>query len=626
MIFKKTFVLKFIFIVLAVLSVSVLSLMILMSDKDSEVKPFVSKPFLISLCDFKTGIGEKGMSEKISYLLLQALNQFNEFSVILNRDLQRLKKADKTEGQESNYQNYNVRYELTGKYDRNYNFEAYLKKITSEPEGEENFPITVVGTNLNSLLENEIDDLAADVYTRIFPQTPSYELKIVKVSDYLGGNWDDFCNFFLGVRYQHKLESSKAKYHFKKAKKVLLSNLHLAELHYFNADKAAVRICINRLTPVIHKLPLILRYKVLARKASLDLDFSEQIRYLKKMNEKLYLSKEIIFEIAEAYFYRGDAINAKKYYQKALALDGNYSAAINHLGYCHSYLGEHNEAIRLLEKYKALDRTANSFDSLGDGYFYEGRIGRAEALKEEAISADERSVPWAYLTIADINVLKGRYAKAEENLHRYQSLMKDQKSKAYCLARTAYIASLQGNQDLAFKRINQAVEIADELKDDLDILAESRWIRGMIQIKAKNLEGAEEELNWLKEFITEFKISAEAFSVAYKYYLHLKGLVFEQKGLNDKTVECFEDLLALKAKLSFQITFFHYQFFSVEFAGFYYRHKNYIETASILKSCLEFNPNYIPALELKLKLLEKKNQESPSVSELRIKLKSLKAS
>ena len=152
-------------------------------------------------------------------------------------------------------------------------------------------------------------------------------------------------------------------------------------------------------------------------------------------------SKEKTFELGEAYFRHGDAARAIPEYEAALALDRNYAAALNHLGYCFSYLGRHRQAIECFERYRDIDRTANSFDSLGDGYFYMGDYIQAENSKIYAVSLDS-SMDWPYLTVADIAILRADFSEAEKNLLRYQELASYPKAQADALAKKAFMRYL----------------------------------------------------------------------------------------------------------------------------------------------------------------------------------------
>jgi hypothetical protein len=102
-------------------------------------------------------------------------------------------------------------------------------------------------------------------------------------------------------------------------------------------------------------------------------------------------------------------------------------------------------------------------------------------------------------------------------------------------------------------------------------------------------------------------LSKENFYQPYKFYLHLKGIIEEADGKISEAEETFKTLTAMKTQLSYWITYFNYQFFSTEYANFLFRDGEYQQALIEIDSCLNFNQNYIPALWLQAKVLEKQN-------------------
>jgi len=582
--------------------------------------------FLISLSKIKTEVpGEPELGSIIDFILYHSLNQFEEFGVIRQAELQQIidqqeKYRLNTESESGNnpYQRFRVRYRLEGRYDRNYNFDVNLRRTDRPEDPASIFHITGVGENLGSLLEYEIDDLVAQIYLKIFPQQKLHELKVLKTADYLGADFPRLADLYRGTRYLGNRQINRAQLFLRKADGIPLANLYLAELHYFAGNRNQARNYIEKLYPdQLHRLPVTLRHRVCARQASLDLAVFEQIRHLKELTRKLYLSKEIIFQLAEAYFYQGRALDAKKYYEEALALDPDYSMALNHLGYCYSYLGQHNRAINLLERYSMIDKTANSYDSLGDGYFFQGQLAKSERFKKEAISLDRDSVPWAYMTIADIDVLKRRYDRARANLDQYRRLMGDLQSEAFFHSRNAYIDLLEERPRDALARVERAIQADDSLKMDIDVIAEAYWIKGLILLELGRRAEARRQLEWLSELNRAFQISADHYFVSHKYCLHLKARLLEAEGRIQEAAATFAELMELEYKLCFQITYFHYQFFAQERARFYSRQQQYDLALEKIEDCLAFNPDYLPALELKLEILERLQQNPETFEPLR---------
>ena len=69
--------------------------------------------------------------------------------------------------------------------------------------------------------------------------------------------------------------------------------------------------------------------------------------------------------------------------------------------------------------------------------------------------------------------------------------------------------------------------------------------------------------------------------------------------------DSFKFLVGMKSRLSYWVTYYHYQFFHTEYAAYLLRRQKYPEALAQIELCLEYNPHYIPALWVKADILEK---------------------
>ncbi|MCP5104611.1 MAG: tetratricopeptide repeat protein [bacterium] len=464
--------------------------------------------------------------------------------------------------------------------------------------------LTITGKGKDSFLINQVDNLSKRVYKIFFPTANSRGLNFKKVSGIYGTDWTAFSNFYRGYLYKKKLENDKARTYLLKANEILISKYYLAGLFYFEGSRTRASTLVNEMVSHIKSLTEPLKYKVLALKARLDFDFGRQIKNLEKLKNDFQFSKEVFFELGEAYFHHGNAEKALGYYKKALELNRNYSDALNHMGYCYSYLGEHGKAIEVFEEYRTLDQTANSFDSLGDGYFYEGEYVDSENLKGLAVNTDEKSVPYSYLTLADINILKARYREAVEVLRKYRRLRNTKKNVAAVLAKQAYIYYVDRDYDRALQTINRSLEKFDQ-PDVNDNTSEAHWVKGLILLALNNNEDSHLELDRLEKFKDRYRLSETNFSAPFKYYVHLDALLMEREGQIAEAEKNFKFLVGMKPRLCYWTTYYHYQFFHTEYAAFLVRNKRYEDALREIEQCLEYNGNYIPALWVKTEIMEK---------------------
>ncbi len=572
-------------------------------DTDSHEK------FYIYLHPFTNKTNEKGLSEKVDFLVTESLNQFDQFKVITRAQ------ALSILGQKPNdpidlkklVTKFNVKYELTGKVSKvgnNFTIEGLLSPLST---GDKTHSLTIVGTSLDSFLTHQVDSLSKRVYRIFLPDEKFHDLNLKRLGRIYGSNWETFCHLYRGLQYKERLEVGRAKKYLIKAQDILISTYYLADLYYFEDNRGMAIKRINSLIPHLPKLTSPLKSRVLAFRARLNVDFKKEIENLEKLKNDFSFSKEAFFELGEAYFHHGNAQKAMEYYQKALELDPRYSKALNHLGYCYSYIGNHAKAIEALEDYRGLDRSVNSFDSLGDGYFYAGDYIQAESLKELAVSTDEKDVDWAYLTLADIDILKARYNKANISLDRFQALRRSSRQDtAGVLSKKACIHYLNHDYKEALKTINQSLSVFDskELKDNT---AEAHWLKGIILVAMKDDEECRLQLDWLEDFIGKYKLSEDNFLAPFKYFLHLDALIREIDGEPVKAEANFTRLIKMKTQLSYWITYYNYQFFHTEYVDFLIRNNRHQDALTEVEHCLGFNANYIPALWRKGELLDRAN-------------------
>jgi serine/threonine protein kinase len=573
--------------------------------------PPPTEKFYIYLHPFKNDTQDKFLPEMLDYLLNESLNQFNEFKTI-NRDtaLYIAGKVNNDVDLELVKTKFNIRYELTGNVKesgKGYTINALLK---SGEEGKETWNIPAPGLRRDELLETQVDIIVDSVYKHLSDEKEK-NLVSKEVKEIFGKEWQKFSEFYAGVRFHKRLQLNNAEDYFKKSRDLLISKYYLADLYYFKGDRNKALDLINyEIIPHINKLTPWLQLKVKALEARLKFQFDEEKKNLDQLIEAFPFSKEVFFDLGEAYFHHADPEKAIEYYKKALELDKNYSNALNHLGYCYAYIGDHRNAITSLAEYQRLDNTANSYDSLGDGYFYSGQLKFAEGMKQNAVGQSEDVIAWPYQTLADIYILKSEYDKANESLAQYQKLQNSAKADAYALAKQAFIKYKDQEYDNAWQLINQSLETydSDSINEDS---AEAHWFRGLILLALDKVEESRNELKWLKKFKNKYHLNWSNFKAAYKYFIHLEALILEKENQLQEAENRLKTLIDRKNKLSYWITYYHYQFFHTEYAKFLTRNQRYPEALSEVNKCLEFNDikgDYIPALWLKAEILEKQNK------------------
>ncbi|NIM78837.1 MAG: protein kinase [Candidatus Aminicenantes bacterium] len=581
--------------------------------------PVPTEKFYIYLHPFEFKGGDKFLPDMLDYLLMESLNQFEEFKTI-NKDFVVSFAEGKNEAENLKRlkSKFDIKYELMGKIVKNknfYNIDAELSPIKEEKgEAQEGYRLTSAGELRDSFLGNQVDLLTRLVYQNLFPRKAKKQKKYKRVKEIFGTQWKLFSEFYRGLRHYNRLDLKKAEPNFLDTTDLLISKYYLADLYDFDGSRTKALEIIDEIIPQIDSLTLSLQLKVRTIEAKLKFRFIDEISNLEKLKEEFPYSKEVLYKLGEAYFHIANPEKAMKHYKEALKLDQRYSLALNHLGYCHSYLGEHIQALKVFQQYRDIDESYNSFDSLGDGYYYSGDLVNAEAMKKRAVLEDDpkERLPWPYQTLADIYILKAQYKKADESLTEYKELQRITKSnlpkaEAYAQAKRAFIAYKDRRYDDALRAINLSLQTynSDDIKEDS---SEAIWLKGLILLALDNLEESKKQLKWLEQFKNKYNLDWNNFKAAYKYFIHLEASILEKENRRQEAEERFKQLLDMKTKLSYWITYYHYQFFHTEYAKFLTRNQRYEEALSELEKCFEFNGNYIPALWLKAKILKEQNK------------------
>ena len=615
-----------------------LAIILLTGKKSGDILiPDPHRLFYVYLHDVDDQTGDPAFPEKLNYLLFQSLNQFPEFKTI-NEDIASslynqpgatagnsgilVKTVEKEKSIRSITQNQNIPVDLSQekidflskkfnllfevkvsctRFNDFYNIDAVLIPVM---RGKKSFHITVPIQNKDSLIQNQVDTFTIRLVQNIFQKPDRSEVPLMKISDMFGGNWNTFSDFFEGVRNYKKLQFSQAEKFLKNSIELPVSKYYLSDIYYFNGKREEAIGLIREILPRLDGVIEPFYTRIMALKSRLDFNFEEEIQHLERLKNTFPFLIDTIFELGEAHFHRGNADAAIPYYQQAIDMNRNYSKAINHLGYCYSYQGDHHRAIQLFEDYRNLDQSANSFDSLGDGYFYAGDLFNAETMKLAAVSKNRESVPWSCLTLSDIYIQRAEYEKAKSMLEKYVQLTDTKKEKARVLAKKAYICLLERQYKNGLDLLNQSLKTfhSDDINDYT--VSEAHWLRGMVLLSLNRLNESDQELAWLDRIRKKFNLSLENFYIPFKYFLHLQALVFERKGELAEAESVFKLLLQLKTRLSYWVTYYHYQFFHTEYIRFLKRSQRYQEALGQAEDCLEFNPSYVPCLWEKAGLME----------------------
>ncbi|MCP5053426.1 MAG: protein kinase [bacterium] len=584
-------------------------------DGGESPDPGETGTFYIYLHPFENKTGEKELDRMIQPLLVESLDQLDEFKTIDKATALSLTNGQSETGKPGIVdlallkQKFDVKYELTGTITRDKNFYGINARLTTYPPTTEETPfppVTTTGEGKNSLLNSQVELLTHRVYRYIFKEKERPRLK--RISTIFGKNWQQYRDIFAGLGEFKRVELKKATDYFLKASESLISKYYLADIYYTIGPREESIKFIEQIMPEIQELTPSLQMKVRAIKARLKFKFDDELRQLKELKDRFQFSKDVFYKLGEAYFHHASPSEAITHYKEAVKLDPGHSSSLNHLGYCYSYLGEHDEAITTFEKVRLLDQSPNSFDSLGDGYFYSGDLLNAESMKQRAVLPDKdgKQIEWPFQTLADIYILTARYNDAQKALDHYLRLDSTIENQSYVLQRQALMRYQDKRYEEALQLIEQALTTFSS-GDINDSTPEVNWLKARILLALGKVEESKTLLQWLEEFVGNYNLSRDNFKAAFKYYIHLKALIAEKENRIEDAEQHFIQLMDMKDKLSYWITLFHYQFFHTEYAKFLNRAGRQDEALAEIGKCILFNYSefpYVNALWLKAQILE----------------------
>jgi serine/threonine protein kinase/tetratricopeptide (TPR) repeat protein len=414
-------------------------------------------------------------------------------------------------------------------------------------------------------------------------------------------SWDAFEYFYEGEKAHNKLDITKAHEYFRSALNIdpnfVLAKVRLADVLEFYGSYSEAQELIKSIKPKLGLLSDIDSIKAESLLARLNGDVRKEISLLRNIYNRYPSRKESAFCIAEAYYELCDITNAIKFYKKTLHLDETFPLAHNHLAYCYSHLGEHKKALHHFKTYVSLDGTANTYDSMGDGYMATGNLDSAVWAKEQGIMIDPK-LAYLYRGLVYIHLRRGSTQKAMTNADKYLYYAYSNERKAIGL----YLKALVEYEKHQYTKSLTLCLKAKELFDSYDLVSrnhELHWLLCLIYFKLNRMEEARKEINEMQSLIITNNINETNYrAYIYKYTLDL--LAYQAANNGDiisllNIIKQFDGPLKNKVKdhgSPFDLAFFNNDFGEL----FLYpkiNREDYAEER--FRKALDYNPNFAMA-------------------------------
>ncbi len=424
--------------------------------------------------------------------------------------------------------------------------------------------------------------------------------------------WDAFVSFYDGELARQKLDISNAKQLYQNALDIdpnfILAKLRLAFVLSFEVNNVSANELINSIRPSLNMLSEIDSLTAEALSARVSDNVPTEISILRKIYSRFPSRKETAYEVAEAYFRVSDINNAIKYYKIALNLDHNYALAHNHLAYCYSHRGDHQEAIKHFHIYLELDSTANAYDSIGEGYMAAGLLDSAQWALDNAIKLDS-TYSLLYWNLFEIRIRQGKINEAisAANKYIYYTYSPDTRARGLFFKGMAKFCKNELDSALYFCRL------ALQTYDASDVFSrnhELHWLLARIYLNLNNLNKFQEEVSQMEIIIKENKINSTNYRrEIFKYYHHLKACWSARNGNRAdliNIIELFDGPINIKVAdwgSAFDLAFFNMSFGELLMEPTIERFDG---AENCLQQALEYNPNFALAHYQLGKVYEKK--------------------
>jgi len=415
----------------------------------------------------------------------------------------------------------------------------------------------------------------------------------------LTSNWDAFKSYNQGVRYWDVINKIDAKIELKKAINedplFNLPKLKLAEIYHFETNYQNALNLLEDIKESPTGLNPVDSLRAKALENKLRGNYLEYKNNYNALQSYMPADKNLLYELAEAYFHIRDIDNAISNYKSVLVLDKKHSLAMNHMAYCYSHKGEHQLALKWFRNYVRLDSSANSFDSFSDGFFAAGKYDSARYynLKGLEIAPD---LDYLYRKSYYINLETGKIREAEKDINKYMSMQSDNEMISDALSKKAFIYFWKGNYQMAIDTCLKAKQIFDS--DNLVIRNhELHWILAKSYLQLNEATKAEQEIEKMQEIIKRFNINEYNYNEIFKFYNDLKFMEFcrqnNEAGILN-IIEIFDH--SIDDKIKDWVSPYDKAFFNTQFGIELLKTGKTKQAIERFNTALEYNPNYAVAL------------------------------
>jgi serine/threonine protein kinase/Flp pilus assembly protein TadD len=323
---------------------------------------------------------------------------------------------------------------------------------------------TARGEGVASILKSQIDELCRSVADGLGLVKQKMDLETLRVAGVTTSSMEAYRYYLQGLEKWRKMYFWEATEDIEKAVAIdpefatgywWLSGLY-QELGRMNEAKEAIKKAKQYASKTTEKERLLIEA---AYAPLIENDFERFFSILQELNQKYPKEKIVYIMLCQYHLYLGDDQKFLEMCQKALALDPDYGEAHNMIAYAYVRQKDYDQAVRHLEKYVALNpRDPNPFDSLGDTYFFMGRLDEASANYTKAITL-KSDFFMTYPKLAYVYAFKEDYLKAVEWIDKGLTGAPAPAFETTCYRWKAFYALWLGSAEKCLSQIQKTAQI-----------------------------------------------------------------------------------------------------------------------------------------------------------------------
>jgi serine/threonine protein kinase/tetratricopeptide (TPR) repeat protein len=224
--------------------------------------------------------------------------------------------------------------------------------------------------------------------------------------------------------------------------------------------------------------------------AYVEKDADKRIRILEEQTRKFPDEKRVHLDLGTHYRQHGLLTEAKREYQKALALDPGYGPVLNELAYVYADSGDFEKALEYFRKYAAVSPgDPNPLDSIAEVSLRKGDLDEALRKYEEAVEVRPEFF-FSLLSVAFIHALKEDYSEAWRRIEEVPVRDPTPSAKLDYHLMKAFLHYWLGNTSTALAELGAHGEVASTLGAG-SYLATNAFLEGCILQQQGRFEAAE---------------------------------------------------------------------------------------------------------------------------------------